>query len=203
MQKWTLPKVEHYLNDRIAELRRLAKLRDPWVFLCAASFIEYLAQLELNKETTQTDYKNFLKNVFFRECPEYSRFTYASGSQDLDVQMYHVLRCGVIHSFSLIASTMAKSKFGRDRSILLAHRGRRGCKHLSSYTNNRVRPNIDAAIFVAEDFVNDIEKVTKALFAAARKRTPAGRALRKNIVTRFADYPQIGTLVIFRQRRSK
>src|SRR6266571_6800773 len=112
--------IEHYFRDRVDELRALANRGDPWVFLCASAFIEYLAKIVQGHGSG--DYKQFLKNCFFKVCPKYASFRYDSGKSDLAEQMYHVLRCGIVHSFSLIADSKAKKSGGRDRSILLAHR---------------------------------------------------------------------------------
>jgi hypothetical protein len=188
----TLTKTETYFKNRVGELRSLAQRGDPWVFLCISSFLEYLAKLELGKETSSTDYKNFLRNTFFKVCPPYAAFRYRSSSRDLAEQMYHVLRCGIIHSFSLFADPSAKAKHGgRDRSILLAHRSS-GQRHLSNYVNQRTTPKVDAAVFVAEDFVDDVGKVTDFLFAEARKRSNAGARLRNNIQKWVKTYPPVG-----------
>jgi hypothetical protein len=170
----------------------LAQRGDPWVFLCASSFLEYLAKIELGKATTSTDYKNFLKNYLFRVCPDYAAFRFRSGAKDLAEQMYHVLRCGIVHSFSLFADPSAKAKHGgRDRSILLAHRSS-GQRHLANHVNQRTKPKVDAAVFIAEDFVDDVGKVTEFLFAQARKRTNVGRQLRNNMRTWVKTYPPVG-----------
>ena len=184
-------KIEGYFDSRIKELRELANRGDPWIFLCTSSFIEYLARMTYGKETLATDYKNFLTNYFFIGCPEYGHFRYASGTQDLADQMYHVLRCGIAHSFSLIADAKAKIRSGRDRSILLDHR-RSGKRHLRNYVNNHTRPKIDAAVFVAEDFVEDIDKVMQYIFSEARKRRPSGKQLNNNMKLWITKYPPIG-----------
>lgn len=188
----TLTKTETYFKNRVGELRELARRGDPWVFLCASAFLEYLAKLELGKSTTSTDYKNFLRNYLFKVCPAYATFRFRSGAQDLAEQMYHVLRCGAVHSFSLFADPTAKTKHGgRDRSILLAHRSS-GQRHLANYANQRTKTQVDAAVFVAEDFVEDVGKVTDFLFAQTRKRNAAGRRLRNNIQSWVKTYPPVG-----------
>lgn len=188
----TLTKTETYFKNRVGELRSLAQRGDPWVFLCTASFLEYLAKIELGKTTSSTDYKNFLRNTFFKVCPAYAGFRYRSGNRDLAEQMYHVLRCGIVHSFSLFADPSAKAKHGgRDRSILLAHRSS-GQRHLANYVNRRTKPKVDAAVFIAEDFVDDVGRVTEFLFAQARKRSNAGARLRNNIQTWVKTHPPVG-----------
>ena len=186
-----MDKIEAYLRARLDELRCLAQRGDPWVFLCASSFLEYLARLEKGSATKADEYKSFLRKYLYKVCPSYKRFRYSSGASDMADQMYHVLRCGIVHGFSLVADVTAKKHGGRDRSILLAHRSA-GRKHLSAYVNNGVKPKVDAAIFVAEDFVEDIAKLAEFLFDESRKETPTAGKLRHNMRTWFTDYPPIG-----------
>jgi hypothetical protein len=105
--------------------------------------------------------------------------------------MYHVLRCGIVHSFSLIADKQAKRDGGRDRSIVLAHRAS-GRKHLEACVDGRRNPKLDAAVFVAEDFVADIEKVTNSIFA----QSCTNKKLRLNMKTWWKVHPPIGVLLI-------
>jgi len=187
--------IESYFRDRVEELRSLAERGDPWVFLCGSSFIEYLAKMRLGGPTDQADYKNFLKDCFFKVCPAYPSFRYASGQSDLAEQMYHVLRCGIVHSFSLFADPTAKEKHGgRDRSILLAHR-RSGLQHLGNYVDNGSKPKLDAAIFIAEDFVEDIAKVTEFILVEATRTTDCGKHLKTDIQKWVRMYPPIEALV--------
>ena len=186
--------IESYFRDRVRELKSLAERGDPWVFLCASSFIEYLAKIRLGRETTQTDYKNFLNDCFFKLCPKYASFRYDSGQSDLAEQMYHVLRCGIVHSFSLIPDPNTRKRHGgRDRSILLAHR-RSGLQHLQNYVDNDSEPKLDAAIFIAEDFVEDIAKVTEFILVEATRTTNSGRDLKSKIQNWVRTYPPIAGL---------
>jgi hypothetical protein len=187
--------IEQYFKNRIQELKQIAARGDPWVFLNASSFIEYLAKMRLGRGTTAKDYKEFLKTFFFQICPHYKTFKYRSGKLDLADQMYHVLRCGIVHSFSLFADSRGQSQGGRHRSIVLAHR-LEGKAHLSHFVDNRRKPKIDAVIFVAEDFVEDIERVTEALFNDSKKRTPGGSQLRHNIRRWVKQFPPIGAIIL-------
>jgi hypothetical protein len=183
--------IEGYLRARLDELRCLAQRGDPWVFLCASSFLEYLARLEKGGATNAGEYKSFLRKYLYKVCPLYGRFRYRSGAGDMADQMYHVLRCGIVHGFSLVADATAKKHGGWDRSILLAHRSS-GQKHLSPYVNNRVKPKVDAVIFVAEDFVEDIAKLAEFLFRESRKKAGTAKTLRQNMRNWFTQYPPIG-----------
>ncbi len=188
-------KIEQYFKNRIQELKQIAARGDPWVFLNASSFIEYLAKMRLGRITTAQDYKEFLEKYFFQICPHYRNFKYCSGKCDLADQMYHVLRCGIVHSFSLIADRQAQARGGRHRSIVLAHR-LEGRAHLSHFVNNRRKPKIDAVVFVAEDFVEDIERVTEALFNESKESSPNGRQLKQNIRQWVKQYPPIGAVIL-------
>ena len=189
--------VETYFRDRLRELESIASRGDPWIFLCASSFIEYLGKMAHGGPIGLKEYKEFLRTRFFTVCPQYGSFKYASGKSDLADQMYHVLRCGIVHSFSVFADAIANKYGGRDRSILLAHRkSASGRAHLDNIVNRRRKPPLDAALLVAEDFVDDIAKVTDDLFAESRRKTPDGRQLRKNIQTCVSKCPPIGFLIL-------
>ena len=58
--------------------------------------------------------------------------------------------------------------------------------------NKHAKPRVDAAVLIAEDFVDDVGRLTDFLFAQARKRSNAGRRLRNNIQTWMKMYPPIG-----------
>ncbi len=192
--------IESYFKSRVEELRAFAERGDPWVFLCASSFIEYLAKVVYDRPTTHKDYKEFLKNYLFTICPEYKTFKYDSGKCDLAEQMYHVLRCGIVHSFSLFPDRVATTNHGgRARSILIAHR-KSGRRHLGNYVDKRRNPKLDAAVFIAEDFIDDIAEVTDFIFSQARKRTTSGKQLRSNIRNWVKAYPPIEEII---KRKSK
>jgi hypothetical protein len=81
--------------------------------------------------------------------------------------MYHVLRCGVVHSFSLIPDKKVNKQPGRNHSVALCHRAEadeRGLKHLSHYAGLR---NLDAALFVIEDFLDDLLAVNDLIYNKA------------------------------------
>ena len=59
-------KIESYFDGRLNELRSLAARGDPWVFLCASSFLEYLAKVESGKSTGAREYKDFLQKYLFK-----------------------------------------------------------------------------------------------------------------------------------------
>src|SRR6266850_1161838 len=109
---------EHFRN-RLSELRDVARIGSPWIFVCASAYVEYLARLEKGSVTSGDDYIEFVKQWLAKVNPAYKAFTFKSGMQDLPEQMYLVLRCGVVHSLSLVPSQGTKG--GRPRPIVLAH----------------------------------------------------------------------------------
>jgi hypothetical protein len=169
----------------LKELPDLYQSSSPWVFLCAAALVEYLAKLVEGKDKGAQGYKDFVRNWLAQVHPAYASFKYLCGESDLPEQMYHVLRCGIVHSLSFIPDTVARKKGGRDRSIVLCHRPEsldRSMPHLANYSTSQIP---DAAVFVAEDFVDDIAQVVERVFA---KATP-GSTLEANMMTWLSSYP--------------
>ncbi len=160
-----------YFRERVNELRRACADGTPWVFLCASAFIEYLSKLVNGEDKGRDGYKKFVKDYLSQANPLYRDFVFKNGQCDLDVQMYYVLRCGIVHSFSLIPDDRARKAHGRDRSIVLCHareRDEHGWKHLMPYPPPEIKSTVnDAVLFVAEDFVDDIGKVTELILTEA------------------------------------
>ena len=77
---------------------------------------------------------------------------WVGGSKDLPLQMYVTLRCGIVHSFSLIPDETGISNNGRSRSILLAHE-MKGHSHFATFKNSE----LDSVVFTAEQFAKDIK----------------------------------------------
>ena len=181
----TLSDAHQRFKDRLAELPALYPSGSPWVFLCAAALVEYLAKLVDGSDTGGLGYKNFVRNWLALIRPAYATFSYRSGQSDLPEQMYHVLRCGVVHNLSLIPAPAARAKGGRDRSIVLCHRPEAQQGHLFHLSNYATAEIADAAIFVAEDFVDDIDHVVERVFSAA----VPGSTLEINMNRWLNEYP--------------
>lgn len=181
----TLADAQQRFNDRLVELPILFPSGSPWVFLCASALVEYLAKLVDGADNGGRGYKNFVRNWLSAVRPSYLTFRYLAGQCDLPEQMYHVLRCGVVHNLSLIPTPRARNDGGRDRSIALCHRAeaqQRSLTHLGNYNTPQIA---DAAIFVAEDFVEDLGQVVARVFASA---TP-GSTLEANMTSWLNQYP--------------
>lgn len=150
--KW----IEEYFLNLIKGLKRQIVNGDPWLFVCGSTYIDYLTRAVNGRETGASDYKRFLREYFFKACPEYMAVPFKDISTQMDVQMYHVLRCGIVHQFSLRPDRTGRKHGGRDRSILLAH----GYKNnLITYSNNKTRPPLDSVVLVVEHFLDDLEMI--------------------------------------------
>jgi hypothetical protein len=165
--------IEKYFMARAKEIQVIAKDGTPWGFLCGAAFLDCLSKLAEGQDRRRQGYKDFVRKYLKAINPAYSAFKYANGKADLPEQLYHVFRCGILHSFSLVPDATSAKQGGRRRSIVLCHRKeakRMGITHLSRYSTPIIP---DACVFVAEDFVKDLKRVTALLFGPkARKIDP-------------------------------
>ena len=82
---------------------------------------------------------------------------------NLPPQMYVALRCGIVHSFSLIPDDTGISKKGRPRSIILAYE-KKGYTHFVGFKNNK----LDSVIFSTGQFIKDIRETVHLLFQKAK-----------------------------------
>jgi hypothetical protein len=173
----TLQEAETYFAPQIADLKRMIADGTPWVFLCGSAVIDYLSKLAAGKNGYGEGFKQFVTDYM---PVAYRTFKYQSGATDLPEQLYHVLRCGIVHSFSLIPDKQARRKGGRDRSVVLSHDG----PHLSAYSSTNAP---DACRLRADGFVADLEAAMNKLFADASTNT----LLAKNITAWLALHPPI------------
>ena len=174
--------IEIYFLDRVDELEQQCHEHTTWVFLCASAMINYLVNLVNGRETNRDDYKRFIINYM----PEgYRNFKFLNGNQDLDIQMYNTLRCGIVHNFSLFPDAKGIRTGARIRSIALTHRENKDGDHLSNHEG--IRKDLDAALFVAEDFINDIKTAVKKIFIDEKSDS----LLEQNILNWINDHPPI------------
>lgn len=172
-----LDQAEAYFLNEINNLRQIADFKNPWIFLCASAYIEYLSKLAAGRNSGGAGFKEFVREFM---PVAYRDFVYKSGKDDLPEQLYHVLRCGIVHSFSLIPDQTAIGFGGRPRSVILAHEG----DHLGSVN---APPIDDACSLNAYNFVDDLEYATRKLLDAAR--TDPGRATK--VTDWLAKHPPI------------
>ena len=180
----SINQINNYFCEKILDLEEYSKDGKPWIFLCASAFLEYLTKMVYNKKSFNgNDYKNFIKDYLSKINQNYRLFRFKNGSQDLPEQMFHVLRCGIVHNFSLIPDHLSKSKGGRERSIALAHRSS-GYVHLQNYKSAEIS---DACILIAEQFIEDIKNVINYIF----KKAKTDKDLKMNIKSWINKCPPI------------
>lgn len=208
-QPQDLEHIRDYFLDRCAELQNDCRNGTPWVFICAAVLLEYLANLVIEPNRDDSSPKNdlvryteFITNWLCLVREKYVTFEFDSESdgesgktkQDLPLQMYCVLRSAMVHSFSMIpttalwtaerlASATSPTKFGRRGSIVIAHASS-GYAHLSNH------PKQDSACFIAEDFVKDIRSVVLLIYEHAQQN----EELKNRIVGAYNRRPPVGVI---------
>lgn len=174
--------IENYFLARVDELENQCNEHTAWVFLCASAMINYLVNLINGRKTNREDYKIFIIDYM----PEsYRNFCYSSGDSDLNLQMYHILRCGIVHNFSLFPDDEGRRAGARVRSIALTNEVNKDGKHLDNHEG--IRKDLDSVLFVAEDFINDIKTTVKKIFNDAKSNTH----LEQNIIEWINKYPPI------------
>jgi hypothetical protein len=134
----------------------------PFPFLCAATMIEYLIRI--------SGYGDNYINFICDHLPGgYQNFQYhhTGGERDLPQQMWYILRNGLVHTFSLFPDKTGQNAGARERSILITHRSAGDGPHLSHVKKISGGIDADAALFVLEDFCEDISGVIRKVFSDA------------------------------------
>lgn len=176
-----LDDLENYLQMQFDQLDHICKSPSPWIFVCLSAFIDFLSQMEdPHQSNIRQRYINFISKWY---PAKYRNFTYRNGNTDLAEQMYVILRSGLVHSFSLTPDPNRPGTSGRWRSLYLAHQAS-GLKHLGRADKSL---GIDAAILIAEEFLQDTKNVAKRLIRKARRN----RSLRQNIIYFLTNQPPV------------
>lgn len=184
----TLAEVHEYYKTRIFEVQKFASdfgSGDLWAFLMCSSFIDFLVKMVVNNEkaSNSIEYKLFIEKYLSLVNPAYRDFAFQSGKKDLPKQIYHVLRCGIVHSYSLCPDQKSQKSGGRKRSIVLGHR-KNGYTHLAPFTEN----GNDSIIFTIEDFSRDLGLVLDKIF---NDIVPFDSIIANNIISWVSKYPPI------------
>lgn len=184
---------KQYFIARVDELRAIAGT--PFGFVGACVLIEVLSRLTRGTgkgKSGRIDYEQFVSDWLPKK---YSDFKYAKrvippGKEEQDkylpTQMYCISRCGLVHNLSFVAGNSEIANGATDRSIWMLTREeahKLGLKHLDPFV--QIGPPIveDAALFVAEDFLDDIEVAVRAIFEKAEY----DEVLKGNIVKHLSD----------------
>jgi hypothetical protein len=150
----TLDQAKSHFSDMLQKLRNMEP--SPWPFLCSAAMLEYLAKMAIGDG--RQCYIEFVRRYL---GSKYSDYTFADGRKDLPEQLYHILRCGIVHSFSLTPD-LNQYHNGRNESIVIAHKGR----HLTKYPTTDAHHK-DAVWLVFLDFADDIQSAIAGIFSKA------------------------------------
>ena len=133
-------------------------------------------------KSNRENYIKFIEEYFGEVNVLYKDFTFQNGSKDLPCQMYVTLRCGIVHSFSLVPDATSKSNKGRPRSILLAHE-MKGQSRFATFKNCEM----DSVIFTAEQFAKDIKETIHIIFQKATTE----KSLENQITEHVNKFPPI------------
>lgn len=162
-----IQKSRDYFKQLLIAVENYCQDTTPLPFVLGAAFIDYYSKMVKGHDEEGRGYKEFIVNYMQKVRKEYQTFTYLNTKDNLPEQMWHVMRCGLIHTFSLFPDKRIRNQPGRVRSIVLCHKKeaiRKGLKHLSRYSGPE---NLDAALFVAEDFIDDLIAVNDLIFDQA------------------------------------
>lgn len=146
-----------YWRDRASELKSIN--HKIWGFVGAAAMIDFGAKLLHDGKSEGKDYKSFVRDNL---DDKYKKFAYKDGKQDLDVQMWHILRCGILHAFTLSADERGDKAGARDGSIVIASLDDK-CEPKHNVTP-WTEDGKDACLLVLEPFVDDIWKAVETIF---------------------------------------
>lgn len=198
-----LSHVEKYLNDRLDELADLANRGDPWVFGACSTYIEMLAfrvyysriitrNGPTRNQATGADYIE-LCNGYLYPRRKNSVIRYSNGDEvKFTDQLYYILRCGVVHTFSM-NPTPRNPNTAKPYSIILGHAQNfksTKTKHLQKIKIDQASGSAseEAVLIFAEDFVDDLKKCTKKIIQKAKKDCN----LRNGILRSFETHPSFG-----------
>ena len=196
-EKQDLNAIDQYLKDRLDELDSLARRGDPWIFEACCTFIEMLAERANTEKNTNTEkkgnrFRNFVQNYLMPSNPLYeaAENQYPKNKQKkshkISNNLWTVLRCGVVHSFSMKADD-------GEYKILLGHRKNSKSNisdHLKVVDVNDETKNYKALLIMAEDFVEDLKKCTQGIIEKAKQDSKFCDSFTKE----FSDNPPLGWL---------
>lgn len=168
-----------YLLDRLDEARPV--IGTPIGFIAVCVVLEVLAKAANGtgvQNLGERQYVEFIRNWM---PPQYSAFAYVSGVTDLPVQMYAVLRSGLVHGLSFVP---LPGRNGRARSLWIEGlRTHASQGHLTQFTRPPDVP--DACYFIGEEFLEDVASCTQNLFSTVDLN------VQRNIANHFTDQPMI------------
>lgn len=176
-----IAEAQKYLKNRLGEISQVGTAQEnPWPFVMCTTFVDYMKAI-----SGYSSYSSFICAYF---PAKYKNFYYKDlGKKDLPKQMYHILRCGIVHSFSLFPDRIGVKRNARPRAITISHSSSKN-KHLDYKVWQRDGQTYYSAVFVLEDFVKDISTALNKLFRTAKQ----DKKLRSRIQAHLKKQPLIG-----------
>ena len=141
--------------------------------------LEYLSKMSIDGAGL-SGARVYIKFIEDYMPQSYRNYQFDCGNRDLPSQMYYVMRCGIVHSFSLVPNPSFSSAGGRKGSIVISHKG----THLTKFQYTK---NSDAVLFVFADLYADIKFALEEIF----KRASSDNALMARITKFLKDNPTI------------
>ena len=157
-----------YLKQLLSMIRNYCQDNTPLPFLMGAALVYYYSKMVKGYDDGGTGYKEFIINYMQKVRKRISNIYIPKSLADkLPDQMWHVMRCGLIHTFSLFPDKTIRNQLGRDRSIVLCHKKEattKGLSHLSHYSG----PTIWTLHYLwSKDFIDDLIAVNDLIFDQA------------------------------------
>lgn len=171
-----LKNLKNQLKDVIKYMRDTKSAGTACRFIVPCCFLDYLTKLYNGKSTKSEHYIHFIESNLKKVNSKYKDFKYKNGEMDLPEQIYYIMRCGLVHSFSLSPEKKYEGKnSGRKQSIVLADETDKELNHLDSFSNDKIK---DACVFKLDVFIDDLEKVLDKMFKSAESKPD----IQKNIL---------------------
>ena len=199
----TISDVDKYLKDRLNELSLLAQGGDPWVFGACSTFIEMMAFRVYYNPTNPAAVSH---RTYVKFCDEYlyprrkrTTISFSDGTiVKFNEQIYAILRCGVVHTFSMNPTPRDPNQ-ARPYSLFLGHlKNFQGNKsfHLKKVKIDKSDGSCkeNAILVLAECFVDDLKACTSKIINKAKKNN----TLRTSILQSFKTHPPCGWNLYFK-----
>jgi hypothetical protein len=182
--------VKKYYEDRFNELKKMSENKAVpgiWVFVCASTFIEYLSRLVQDYQTGQErkNYTYFVKTFFEAKYRDCSQFTppvvinsrngnplSLNNDEIIPAMMYVVLRCGLVHQFSIHSNSLP-SNF-EERIALGEESNNIPCGHFGFATSQTK----NVLVLTKEGLIKDIGYALNEVFKTG-STVPQGDVIRR------------------------
>jgi len=187
---------QSWINDRIEELRTAQRIKleidrlngSAWDFVLMGCLVDIISRINYNN--LNSSLKRTSK-LFDDRLPQYREAFYNIPKRINDVpeQIYMVMRCGLVHSLSLVPDkNLIDRKQYKDHwrkgSLLLTHRG----NHLQMRTRTYNGHLIDACQLDYSTMLEDMQSALDAIFQDAEHDT----ALSAHIEKFVSENPTLG-----------